>query len=120
MFSKGFGGDQAKVELTAKLTRVMMPFLSIISLSAVWMAMLNAQRSFTAPAFAPAMFNVAIIGVGALLLLVNLGPEDAVFYWSLGTVFAAVVQAMVQLPALWRLGYRPGLDRGAAVDLKRG
>jgi putative peptidoglycan lipid II flippase len=108
--SDGFSGDAAKVELTTMLTRITMPFLSIISLSAVWMAMLNAQRSFMAPAYAPAMFNVAIIGVGAVLLILGLGPQQAIWWWSVGTVFAAVVQALVQLPALWRLGYRPSLS----------
>ena len=108
--SDGFAGDAAKVELTTRLTRITMPFLSIISLSAVWMAMLNALRSFMAPAYAPAMFNVTIITVGAGLLVIEMGAEQAIYWWSIGTVFAALVQAMVQLPALWRLGYRPGLS----------
>ncbi|NJK32810.1 MAG: NAD(P)-binding protein, partial [Deltaproteobacteria bacterium] len=75
LISGGFeGGDLSpseaadKLALTVLLTRIMMPLLTIISVSAVWMGMLNAQRHFSAPAWAPAMFNVASIVVGAGLV----------------------------------------------------
>jgi putative peptidoglycan lipid II flippase len=51
--------------LAVQLTRVMLPFLVLVSLSAVAMGMLNAQSRFTAPALAPAVFNVGAILVGA-------------------------------------------------------
>lgn len=107
--SKGFDGNAAKVALAADLTRVMMPLLSVISLSAVWMGMLNAQRSFMAPAYAPAMFNVASILIGGALLLLGFGVERGIFWWSVGTLVAGAVQALFQLPALWKLSYRPRL-----------
>lgn len=107
--SNGFDGDAEKVALAASLARVMMPLLCVISLSAVWMGMLNAQRSFMAPAYAPAMFNVASVSIGGLLLLLGLGVEQGVWWWSVGTMLAGGVQLLVQLPALWRLGFRPAL-----------
>jgi putative peptidoglycan lipid II flippase len=61
--------------LAALLTRVMMPFLLLVSLSAVAMGMLNAQSRFTAPALAPALFNVGSIAVGAALWLAGWPPE---------------------------------------------
>jgi putative peptidoglycan lipid II flippase len=69
--------------------------------------MLNAQQHYEAPAWAPAMFNVANIIVGAGLIMFD--PADAlgIVIWSAGTLGAGCVQAIVQLPALWRLGYRP-------------
>ncbi|PRQ06932.1 murein biosynthesis integral membrane protein MurJ [Enhygromyxa salina] len=96
-----------KLRLAALLTRLMMPLLTIISVSAVWMGMLNAQKHFMAPAWAPAMFNVASILAGAGLLVID--PHDAtgIVVWSAATLGAGVVQAAVQLPVLWRLGYRP-------------
>jgi putative peptidoglycan lipid II flippase len=109
LIANGFDGDTAKVQLATELTRVMLPLLSVIALSAVWMGMLNAQRKFMAPAWAPAMFNVSSIAVGAVLLGMGLPVRDAVFAWSLGTMAAGVVQLMVQLPALWKAGYRPRL-----------
>ena len=109
LMAAGFDGDTHKLMLATRLARVMMPLLAVISLSAVWMGMLNAQRSFTAPAYAPALFNVASILTGGTLLILGLGVEDGIFWWSVGTMAAGGVQALVQLPSLWRLGYRPRL-----------
>jgi putative peptidoglycan lipid II flippase len=97
----------AKLELAVLLTRIMMPLLTVISLSAVWMGMLNAQKHYVAPAWAPAMFNVANIVVGAGLIFFDPADTLGIVIWSAGTLGAGCVQAIVQLPALWRLGYRP-------------
>jgi len=107
--SGGFAGDQAKVELAARLVRVMMPYLSLVSLSAVWMGMLNARRRFIVPALAPAVFNVASIAVGGVVWLMGAPLDDGVWVWSIGTLGAGVLQALSQLPGLWRYGYRPWL-----------
>src|SRR5512135_1479021 len=48
LVAPGFSGEQGA--LTVLLTRVMMPFLLLVSLSAAVMGMLNAQSRFTAPA----------------------------------------------------------------------
>ncbi len=123
LMSGGFEGGAlspseaaAKLELATLLTRIMMPLLTIISVSAVWMGMLNAQRHYLAPAWAPAMFNVASIVVGAGLLVFEPSDWLGILLWSIGTTGAGMVQACVQLPALWRLGYRPLLRvRGLAT-----
>jgi len=105
-------------ELAALLTRVMMPFLLLVSLSAVAMGMLNAQSRFTAPAIAPALFNVGSIAVGAALWLAGWPPERAVLGWSAGTMVGGFLQLAVQIPSLVRLGYRvrPRLGRGDLAD----
>jgi putative peptidoglycan lipid II flippase len=105
----GLSPEQAaeKLRLSALLTRIMMPLLTVISVSAVWMGMLNAQKHYLAPAWAPAMFNVASIVVGAGMIVVEPTELAGVVIWSVGTLGAGLVQALVQLPALWRLGYRP-------------
>ncbi|OFX24581.1 MAG: murein biosynthesis integral membrane protein MurJ [Anaeromyxobacter sp. RBG_16_69_14] len=101
----GYAPEQ--VVLTVKLARIMMPFLLLVSLAAVAMGMLNAQARFTAPALAPALFNVATIAVGAFLWTLGFGPRTAVIGWSVGTLLGGVFQLMAQVPSLWRLGYRP-------------
>lgn len=115
LLASGFRGDEAgKFALTVKLTRIMMPFLMIVSLSAVAMGMLNAQDKYGAPALAPAMFNIASIAVGASLYLGHVEGEWVVIGWALGTVLGGLLQLGVQLPSLWRTGYRPKL----AADLR--
>ncbi|MCA9694536.1 MAG: murein biosynthesis integral membrane protein MurJ, partial [Myxococcales bacterium] len=101
------GWDVDKVARTVTLTRIMMPLLSLMSLGAVWMGMLNARRRFLVPALAPALFNVVSIAVGAALIILGVAPERALLAWSVGTLAAGVVQALSQIPALWRQGYRP-------------
>jgi putative peptidoglycan lipid II flippase len=113
-FSAGFAGDADKVALATRLTRVMMPVFALVSLGAVWMGMLNAQRRFVVPAVAPALFNVASIGTGAVVWVVGGELEYGVLIWSVGTVVAGAIQAFVQLFALWRLGYRPRLRLAGA------
>jgi putative peptidoglycan lipid II flippase len=101
----GYAPDQ--LILAAQLARIMMPFLLLVSLSAVAMGMLNAQGRFTAPALAPALFNVATIAVGVLLWSAGLGARTAVIGWSIGTLLGGACQLLAQVPSLWALGFRP-------------
>src|SRR5439155_8578255 len=60
-----FAGDYAsvpgKLELTVLLTRIMLPFLTLVAIAAALMGMLNSLQRFFIPALAPAMFNIATI-----------------------------------------------------------
>src|SRR6476619_2608631 len=55
-----YAGDFSKVpgklELTVLLTRLNMPFLTLVAVAAAFMGMLNALRRFFVPALAPAMY----------------------------------------------------------------
>lgn len=118
LITRGFGGDAAQVVTAGLLTRIMMPILTLVSVSAVWMGMLNAQQRYLAPAYAPAMFNVTSIACGVALLALHLSERTGMIVWSAGTATAGLVQAVVQLPSLHKLGYRvrPTL-RGLLRDL---
>ena len=101
------GFSPEKTELTAHLVRLMMPFLPTISLAVVAMGALNAEARYTAPGLASSMFNlVAIIG-GAVLYLYGPSPRMAVTVWAALTLVGGVAQLAVQIPPLWRLGWRP-------------
>jgi putative peptidoglycan lipid II flippase len=106
LIARGFGGNLGQVALGGLFTRIMMPILALVSVSAVWMGMLNAQHHYTAPALAPAMFNVTSILCGVVLLIVHPSDRTGMIVWSAGTTASGLVQAMVQLPSLRRLGYR--------------
>lgn len=107
--ARGFGGDDEKLALAVQLTQVMLPILVLVSLAAVWMGMLNAQRRFVTPALAPALFNVVSIVVGLGVLAMDGTVEQAILVWSIGTVAAGAAQAAMQLVALIRTGYCPRL-----------
>ncbi|RMH44842.1 MAG: murein biosynthesis integral membrane protein MurJ [Deltaproteobacteria bacterium] len=103
----GFAVEPAKRDLTIELTRIMLPFLALVSAAAVAMGMLNAQDRFAAPALAPAMFNTATIAVGAALYATGVTGRGVAVGWSIGTLAGGFAQLGVQLPPLWRLGFRP-------------
>jgi putative peptidoglycan lipid II flippase len=103
----GFASQEpGKLELTATLAVIMMPFLPLLSFAAVTMGILNARGRFTTPALAPALFNVAAIAVGAGLKLEGAAPRTAVIGWAVGTLLGGFLQFAVQLPPLMRDGYR--------------
>jgi putative peptidoglycan lipid II flippase len=102
-----FGDIPGKFELTVTLTRVMLPFLAIVSMAAVAMGMLNAQDRYLAPALAPASFNVMSITVGTALYLSGASAQWVAIGWAIGTVLGGLAQLGVQLPSLWRSGFRP-------------
>ncbi len=116
LLAPGFGPEEAA--FAATLTRIMMPFLLLVSLSAVAMGMLNARSRFTAPALAPALFNVGAIAVGAWLWATGKGPRGAAVGWSVGTLAGGAMQLLAQWPSLHALGFRfrPRLGRAALAD----
>jgi len=96
-----------KLELTVTLTRIMLPFLTLVALAAAVMGMLNSLSRFFTPALSPAMFNVGVIG--SALLLVPVMPRfglDPILGIAIGVVIGGVGQIALQLPALRREGYR--------------
>jgi putative peptidoglycan lipid II flippase len=107
--SLGFNGNTQKLLEATLLARVMMPILLFVSVSAAWMGMLNAQQRYLIPAFAPALFNIVNIVCGFALLAARIEPLTGILVWSVSTTLAGLVQALVQLPSLLRLGYRPAL-----------
>ncbi len=102
-----------KSELTEKLTRIMLPFLVFISLSAVVMGILNTRGRFFVPALASSFFNLgSIIGGTSLALVLPHYGQPAIVGMAIGTLIGGILQLAVQLPALFATGfrYRPVFD----------
>jgi putative peptidoglycan lipid II flippase len=101
------GFDPAKAGLTVTLTRVMYPFILLVSLAALVMGMLNARNVFGIPALASSFFNLGSIVAGVLLgywLDPDFG-ERAILGLAIGTLIGGGLQLLVQLPSLRRAGY---------------
>jgi putative peptidoglycan lipid II flippase len=102
------GFDPQKAALTAELTRLMFPFILLVSLAALVMGMLNAKSIFGLPATASSFFNIGSIAGGVTLgywLDPHFGPR-ALIGLALGTLIGGALQLLVQLPSVGRLGYR--------------
>jgi len=103
------GFSPEKAALCATLVRIMMPFLPAISLAVVAMGALNAEEKYTAPALASSMFNlVAIIG-GLAVFVIAPSARSAVIAWAALALAGGVAQLLIQVPPLWRSGFRPRL-----------
>jgi putative peptidoglycan lipid II flippase len=113
LYAAGFREVPGKIALTIRLTRIMFPFLAMVTTAAVAMAMLNALHRFFIPALSPAMFNVATIlcAVIAVPISQRLGIEPIVAI-AAGTLAGGLGQILLQWPALRREGFRyhPVLD----------
>jgi putative peptidoglycan lipid II flippase len=102
------GFDQDKAALTAHLTRIMFPFILLVSIAALVMGMLNARNVFGVPAMASSFFNIGSI-IGGLVLGYWIDPHfgpRALIGLAFATVIGGALQLAVQLPSLARLGYR--------------
>jgi putative peptidoglycan lipid II flippase len=109
-WAAGYAQVAGKAELTILLTRIMMPFLLLVSVASVAMGMLNAEQRFVPPALAPALFNLAAIVVGGSLWLLGIGQtRTAAIAWAAATMLGGVLQLLAQWLPLFRSGYRPRL-----------
>ena len=99
VFTPGF--DQATMDLTVTLTRIMLLSPIFLSLGAVATSVLNATGRFAAAAIAPVVYNLAIIG-GTVLLYPSMGVAGV----AVGVVAGAACHLLIQLRPLARLGFR--------------
>lgn len=83
------------------LTRVMLVSPILFAVSGMITGILNARNHFLLPAFAPMLYNLAII-VGALMLSEDLGVEAL----AIGVIVGSGLHLVIQLPALITAGAR--------------
>lgn len=93
------GFTPAQDALTASLMRWMLISTVVFGASGLIMGALNATQHFAAPAAAPVVYNLAIIG-GALFL----APIMGVYGLAVGVVVGALGHLLVQVPSLVRQG----------------
>ncbi len=119
---------QQTYELAVQMTRIMFPFLLMISLAAVAMGVLNTKGIFGIPASASTMFNVGSI-LGGLFCSYLFAPDyiaqitrailhgqkpelsqqsaaRAILGMAIGTLIGGVLQWLIQVPSLRKVGYR--------------
>src|SRR5438477_3550618 len=97
-----------KTELTILLTRIMWPFILLVSLAALVMGMLNAKQVFGPPAMASSFFNLGSIIRGVVFgwwLDPHFG-ERSLIGVSISALIGGVWQLTAQFPSLRRVGYR--------------
>jgi putative peptidoglycan lipid II flippase len=111
----GFHHVAGKFELTVRLTRMLFPFILVVSLAAVAMGILNARFIFGIPASASSVFNLVSImtGVGFACWFDPQADwrhphfsDKALYGVCLGVLIGGLAQLGVQWPVLRRQGFR--------------
>lgn len=99
---RAFGSDPAE---TIVLTRIMFPFLALVSIAALFQGILNSYGVFAPSGFAPILFNVCFIVVPWAISRWTVNPARAM---AVGVIIGGVAQALWQLPAVLKTGIRFG------------
>lgn len=99
LMAPGFVAE--KYELTLYLTRIMLPYLFFVCLVALCGGILNVYNHFAAPALAPVMLNLGIIGA---IFLIAPHLNVPVVGLAIGVIIGGALQLTLQVPPLARQG----------------
>ncbi len=106
-YARDFGDVPGKIELTIRLTRLLLPFLVMVAVAAAAMGMLNSLHHYFVPALSPALFNIATIAGAFTLvpLMPSLGlPRITAI--AIAALVGGALQVAAQWPSLHREGFR--------------
>lgn len=111
-----------KAQLATTLMQIMFPFILLVALAALAMGVLNTKGKFGIPASASTAFNVTSIIFGLAfayylsgggweksdnkLLIPSEAAQWAIIGMSIGTVIGGAFQFLIQVPSLWKIGFR--------------
>jgi putative peptidoglycan lipid II flippase len=90
----GFAGEET-VHLAVSDARLMLPYLAFAGPATVTMALLNAQGRFALTAFAPLMFNSALIAVMIVLIFRRWDAADAALAIAATVGIAGLLQLLI-------------------------
>jgi putative peptidoglycan lipid II flippase len=90
--------------LTIGLSRVLFPIVVLLGLNGLVVGVLNANEHFAIPAIAPLVWNLVIIAGMVLLAPMFEGP-NRIYGYAIGVVAGTVVQLLMCLPVLRRIGF---------------
>lgn len=106
IFAPGFGGEEEKQALAARMLRITFPYILFISLTAMAGGILNTYRRFAVPAFTPVLLNLSLIGC-TLWLTPYFPPEQRIVALAWGVFIAGAAQLLFQFPFLLKLRLLP-------------
>jgi putative peptidoglycan lipid II flippase len=104
------GLPERGAELATVMTRLMFPYIACMSLVALSAGILNTWKRFAVPAATPVLLNLSVIGAAWWLAPVfEARGTPPVYALAAGVMGGGVLQLLVQIPALARLGLLPRL-----------
>jgi len=120
LIADGFSPEKAALATT--LTQIMFPFILLVAMAAVAMGVLNTKGVFGIPASASTVFNIVSVVFGLCLAYwlshggwelsgdKNTVPSSAaqwaIIGMAIGTTIGGAAQFLMQLPSLYKVGFR--------------
>ena len=120
LIAEGFSPEKAA--LAATLTQIMFPFILLVALAAVAMGVLNTKGIFGIPASASTVFNIVSLIVGISMAywlsgggwlsttskdeIPSIPAQWAIIGMAIGTLIGGAAQFLMQVPSLFRVGFR--------------
>jgi len=104
LFAPGFYLEPLKKQLAVDILQITFPYLFFVSLVAFSGAILNSYQRFSLPALTPLFYNLSLI-VAAVWFAPKL--EMPIYAIAWGVFFAGIIQVLIQIPSLIRLGLLP-------------
>jgi len=101
IIAPGFGGMGEKYALTVLLTRIMFPYIFLVSVLALVTGVLNSLKHFAAPAAAPVFLNLSMI---AALLFLAPSLKTPTVGLAVGVIGGGILQLALQIPFLMEKG----------------
>jgi len=105
VIAPGFSKDPEKFALTVKLTRVLFPFIMLVSIAAIFLGILNSFKKFSIPAFAPVVLNIGWIFFG-LFVCPKMTENTQIYGWAAGAIAGALMQIILQFIPAFKLGFK--------------
>ncbi len=97
-----------RTAMILNLLRIMLPYMFLICLAALFSAMLNALRKFTLPAATPLAMNLVMLAVLlGICPRLSAGGNSRILAVAWSVLVSGVIQALMQWPLLLRCGFRP-------------
>ena len=100
----------AQFDGAVMLTRLMFPYIGLISLVSLSASILNTWKRFVVPAATPVLLNVATITAAVFL-----GPQftawgiEPMYAQAAGVMLGGLLQLAIQIPALKKIGALPSI-----------
>lgn len=120
LIADGFSPEKAALATT--LTQIMFPFILLVALAALAMGVLNTKGIFGIPASASTVFNITslVFGLGLAywlsgggwttssdkLAIPSIASQWAIIGMSIGTLLGGAAQFLMQVPSLFKVGFR--------------
>lgn len=105
--ASGFVHYPEKLHITIVMTRVMFPYIALISLVALAGGILNTWREFKIPAFTPVLFNLASL-FGSVVLVKFF--QQPIYALAVAVIIGGVLQLAIQFPYLIKIGMLPRIS----------